>query len=211
MSINGMIGKKIGTTSYFREDGSMIGVTAVTAGPCKVSQIKLKETDGYNAVQLAYEDVSNTNSPLKGHFKKAGDLSYRYMREFSVTESSDIDLGSDVDISIFNVGDKINATAYSKGRGFAGVVKRHGFKGGPKTHGQSDRWRAPGSVGAGSSPGRVHKGKKMPGHMGNRKVTVRNLEVISIDIENSIVLLKGSLPGAKNSLVILRKNENGIQ
>ena len=211
MSINGMIGKKIGTTSYFREDGSMIGVTAVTAGPCKGSQIKLKETDGYNAVQLAYEDVSNTNSPLKGHFKKVGDLSYRYMREFSVTESSDIDLGSDVDISIFNVGDKINATAYSKGRGFAGVVKRHGFKGGPKTHGQSDRWRAPGSIGAGSSPGRVHKGQKMPGHMGNRKVTVRNLEVISIDIENSIVLLKGSLPGAKNSLVILRKNENGIQ
>jgi large subunit ribosomal protein L3 len=210
MSINGIIGKKIGSTSYFLEDGSMIGVTAVTAGPCKVSQIKLEETDGYNAVQLAYEDVSKTTLPLKGHFQKLGDVFYRYMREFSVTESSNIELGSDVDISIFNVGDKINVTGFSKGRGFAGVVKRYGFAGGPKTHGQSDRWRAPGSIGAGSSPGRVWKGKKMPGHMGNTKITVRNLEIVSIDTENSIVLLKGSLPGAKNSLVLLRKNENGI-
>tara|TARA_B100000749_G_scaffold259717_1_gene230673 strand:+ start:246 stop:872 length:627 start_codon:yes stop_codon:yes gene_type:complete len=208
MSINGIIGKKIGTTSYFLEDGSMVGVTAVTAGPCKVSQIKLEETDGYNAVQLAYEDVSKTTLPLKGHFQKTGDVSYRYIREFSGAESSDIELGSDVDIGIFKVGDKIHVTGFSKGKGFAGVVKRYGFKGGPKTHGQSDRWRAPGSIGAGSSPGRVRKGKKMPGHMGNKKITVRNLKVVSIDTENSIVLLKGSVPGARDSLVILRKNES---
>lgn len=204
MPVQGLIGKKIGTTEVFRESGEAVCVTAIQAGPCAVTQVKTAEKDGYQAVQLGYEDVRRLNKPRSGHLQPSGRL-FRHLREFGADGSSEIEIGQTIDASLFQAGDKVDATSLSKGRGFAGGVKRHGFHGGPKTHGQSDRHRAPGSIGAGSTPGRVIKGLRMAGHMGHARVTIRNLEVVSSDPERNLLLLKGAVPGARNSLVIISR------
>jgi large subunit ribosomal protein L3 len=207
--IQGIIGKKIGTTQVFRENGASDCVCAVQAGPCTVTQVKTMENDGYISAQLGYEPVSRLDKPKSGHLRQAGGL-FRYLREFGTDDESEVEVGQTIDVSLFQPGDMVDVTGWSKGRGFAGGVKRHHFSGGPKTHGQSDRHRAPGSIGAGTSPGRVLKGLKMAGHMGNARVTVRNLEVVSVDTERNLLMLKGSVPGAHNSLVLIshtgRKN-----
>ena len=202
--VRGLIGKKLGTTEVFRESGEAICVTAVQVGPCTVTQVKQATSDGYESVQLGYQEVRRLNKPRKGHLGPAGKL-FRYLREFEADTIAEVEVGQEVDASLFQPGDRVDAIGLSKGRGFAGGVKRHGFHGGPKTHGQSDRHRAPGSIGAGSSPGRVLKGLKMAGHMGNARVTIRNLEVVSSDPGRNLLLLRGAVPGARNSLVIIHK------
>ena len=204
MAVLGLLGKKIGTTQVFRESGEAVCVTALHAGPCTITQIKTADKDGYESVQLGYEEVRHINKPRQGHLGPVGKL-FRYLREFEADDISEVEAGQDISVDLFQVGDRVDATALSKGRGFAGGVKRHGFHGGPKTHGQSDRHRAPGSIGAGSSPGRVIKGLRMAGHMGNARVTVRNLEVVVADPERNLLMVKGSVPGARNSLVAIRK------
>jgi len=206
MSVRSLIGKKIGTTQLFTESGDTVGVTAVEVGPCVVTQIKTTDTDGYDAVQLGFGEVKRLNNPRKGHLDAAGTL-FRHLREVDAEDVSEFEIGQRLDVSTFEVGQKVDAMGLSKGRGFAGGVKRHGFHGGPKTHGQSDRHRAPGSIGAGSTPGRVLKGHRMAGHMGNSRFTVRNLQVVSADLERNLLFVKGSVPGAHNSLVIIRKSE----
>ena len=208
MAVYGIIGKKIGTTQVFRDNGMADCVTAIEAGPCTVAQIKTTDSDGYEAVQLGYEPVRRATKPEQGHLDPAGKL-VRYLREFGADDMSELEVGQELDVGIFEPGDRVDATGLSKGRGFAGGVKRHHFKGGPKTHGQSDRHRAPGSIGAGSTPGRVLKGLKMAGHMGNARVTVRNLEVVSIDPERNLLMLRGAVPGARNSLLMIRKVGRG--
>ena len=204
MPIQALIGKKIGTTQVFQDTGESVCVTAVTVGPCTVTQVKQSNTDGYDKVQLGFEEVKRLNKPQTGQQRRIAKL-YRYLREVNADNIPEIEIGQEIDASLFETGDIVDATGTSKGRGFAGGVKRHGFHGGPKTHGQSDRHRAPGSIGAGSTPGRVIKGHKMAGHMGNSKITVRNLEVMQIDPSQNLLLLKGALPGAHNSLVMIRK------
>lgn len=204
MPLHGLLGKKIGTTQVFQENGESDCVTALWVGPCTVTQVKTTDNDGYIGVQLGYEPVKRLSKPEVGHLRNAGNL-FRFLREVGVDDISEVEVGQTVDVSLFEQGEKIDATSYSKGRGFAGGVKRHHFHGGPKTHGQSDRHRAPGSIGAGTTPGRVIKGLRMAGHMGNAKITQRNLVVVSADPEKNILLVKGTIPGARNSLVILRK------
>ena len=204
MTIHGLLGKKIGTTQFFREDGRADCVTAIHVGPCTVTQIKRQDTDGYESVQLGYEPVGSLSKPEAGHLKGAGQL-FRHLRDLSIDDISEVEVGQTLDVSLFEAGDTVEVTGNSKGRGFAGGVKRHHFAGGPKTHGQSDRHRAPGSIGAGTIPGRVLKGLRMAGHMGDAQITQRSLEVIQSDTERNILLVKGSIPGARNSLVIIRK------
>ena len=205
VTIQELIGKKIGTSQVFLDTGDAVCVTAVQAGPCTVTQVKTIERDGYGCVQMGYEEVRRLNRPLNGHLKQAGKL-FRHLRETSVEDVAGIDVGNQFDVSVFQPGDRVDATGISKGRGFAGGVKRHGFKGGPKTHGQSDRHRAPGSIGAGTSPGRVIKGHKMAGHMGNARVTVRNLEVVRVDVNRNLLFVKGAVPGARNSILAIRRS-----
>ncbi|MCH7800464.1 MAG: 50S ribosomal protein L3 [Chloroflexi bacterium] len=204
MSIHGLIAKKIGTTQMFREDGTSDDVTVVQAGPCIVTQVKTPENDGYTGVQLGFEEVRKLNKPRQGHLAPVDRL-FRHLREFGVDDLADVEVGQEINAELFKAGDRIDATGTSKGRGFQGGVKRHGFSGGPKTHGQSDRHRAPGSIGAGTSPGHVIKGMKMAGHMGNARITTRNLEVVDSDAERNLIFLKGSVPGARNSIVLLRR------
>jgi large subunit ribosomal protein L3 len=205
MPVQGLLGKKIGMTQVFKEDGSTQPVTAIEAGPCVVTQIKTEVRDGYEAVQLGFDETSRLSSPERGHLKRAG-KSFRHLREFKTEDLSEAQVGEEIRVSVFQAGDKVDVVGFSKGRGFAGGVKRHGFKGGPKTHGQSDRLRAPGSIGAGTYPGRVWKGQKMAGHMGNARVTARNLEVVSADDERNILLVKGAIPGGKGNLLMIRKS-----
>jgi large subunit ribosomal protein L3 len=200
--IQGMIGKKIGMTQLFQDDGEVV-VTAIEAGPCFVTQVKIEANDGYDAVQLGFGDAKRINSPQKGHLKGAGQL--RYLREFDVDDISSVQVGQKIDVDMFKPGDLIDVTGVSKGKGFAGVVKRHHFAGGPKTHGQSDRHRAPGSIGATTSPGRVLKGTRMAGHMGNRRVTVRNLKVLDVDSARHLLLVKGAVPGSKKGLLLIER------
>jgi 50S ribosomal protein L3, bacterial len=202
----GMIGRKIGMTQLFREDGEVV-VTAIEAGPCFVTQVKTEAKDGYSAVQLGFGETKRLNSPQKGHLKDVGQL--RYLREFDVEDVKSVQVGQRIDVDMFKTGDLIDVIGVSKGKGFAGVVKRHHFAGGPKTHGQSDRHRAPGSIGATTSPGRVLKGTRMAGRMGNRRVTARNLKVIDVDLARHLLLVKGAVPGAKKGLCSLRKLGEG--
>lgn len=202
----GVIGRKIGMTQLFREDGETV-VTAIEAGPCVITQVKTKEKDGYNAIQLGFGDTKRLNSPEKGHLKGLG--LFKHLREFRVEDVSGFTLGQKVDVDIFKPGDLVDVTGTSKGKGFAGVVKRHHFAGGPKTHGQSDRHRAPGSVGATTFPGRVLKGTRMAGHMGNVRVTVRNLKVVKVDTARHLLLVEGAVPGGRNGLVLVRKAVKG--
>ncbi len=204
MSVRALLGKKIGTTQYFDEDGRAVCVTAVEVGPCIVTQVKTVERDGYTGAQIGFEEVRRRSKPLMGHLQPSGAL-FRHLREVEVEDGGEIEIGQRLDVGIFEAGQKVDATGTSKGRGFAGGVKRHHFRGGPKTHGQSDRHRAPGSIGAGSTPGRVIKGLKMAGHMGNARVTARNLRVVQSDPGRNLLLLEGAVPGAHNSLVMIRK------
>jgi large subunit ribosomal protein L3 len=203
--MKGILGKKLGMTQIFDENGIVIPVTIIEAGPCYVTQKKTVEKDGYNAIQLGFGEVRNgrLKKPITGHLKRSSAPAIRYMREFQVTDPGSYEEGQKIDVSIFNVGDKVDITGTSKGKGFAGVVKRHGFGGGPKTHGQSDRWRASGSVGAGTTPGRVFKGMKMAGRMGNERTTVQNLRVALVDAEKNLLAVRGAIPGSKNGLVII--------
>ncbi|MCH2508824.1 MAG: 50S ribosomal protein L3 [Dehalococcoidia bacterium] len=201
--LQGFLGKKIGMTQIFREDGIVVPVTVVEAGPCVVTQVKTKETDGYEAVQLGFGEVKRRNKPLSGHLKNSR-LS-RYLREVATDDTSEFEVGQTIGVDIFEAGEKVDVIGTSKGRGFAGVMKRWNFGGGPRTHGQSDRMRAPGSIGGGTTPGKFYKGLKMGGHMGNRRITVKGLEIIEIDAERNLLMIKGGIPGATNSLVHIRR------
>ena len=191
------------------DDGQMMAVTAIESGPCAVTQIKTEAGEGYNAIQLGFGKAKRLNSPQRGHLKRAGQ--FKHLREFRVDDISSFQVGQAIDVSLFSEGDLVNVVGVSKGKGFAGGVKRYHFAGGPKTHGQSDRHRAPGSVGGGTTPGRVLKGKRMAGHMGSERVTVRHLEVLRVDTARNILLLKGAVPGARDGLLIIRKTRRGKQ
>lgn len=203
--INGIIGKKLGMTQVFSADGKMEPVTVLQVGPCTVVQVKTPERDGYTAAQLGYGQDKRLNKAEKGHVNELGD--FRHLREFRLDDLSGVEVGTTVDASLFADGELIDVTGTSKGRGFAGTVKRHGFGGGPKTHGQSDRHRAPGSIGGATTPGRVFKGKRMAGHMGNEQVTVSHLKVVKTDVEKNLLLVKGAVPGARNGLILIKKSK----
>jgi len=202
-----LLGKKIHMTAVFDDKRNHIPVTVLEVGPCYVTQIKIKEKDGYKAVQIGYGETKENrlNKPQLAHLKKANTGMLAKLVEFRTDEPEKFTLGETLTVDRFSVGDRISVTATSKGRGFAGVVKRYNFKAGPKTHGQSDRFRAPGSIGASSSPSRVMKGMRMPGHMGNRRTAIRNLEVIDIDKKRNLLLVKGSVPGCRNTIVEVSK------
>ncbi|MCF7832903.1 MAG: 50S ribosomal protein L3 [Candidatus Marinimicrobia bacterium] len=204
--MNGIIGKKVGMTRIFDERGRNIPVTVIEAGPCYVTQIKTDETDGYTAVQVGFDEVREKiiTKPELGHLKGAGKV-LRTLKEFRLNEVSDLKVGDEINVEIFAKGDIVAVTGRSKGKGFQGTMKRHNFSGGPASHGQKDRLRAPGSIGAGSSPSRVWKGMKMSGQMGNETVTVRNIEVIEIRPDKNILLVKGSVPGSRNGILQLVK------
>jgi large subunit ribosomal protein L3 len=203
----GIIGKKIGMTQLFQESGETVAVTAIEAGPSVITQVKSRDRDGYDAVQVGFVEnkvrQSRLSSPEKGHLRDLENV--RYLREFRADDISSIKRGDKVDVGFLKQGDLVNVIGLSKGRGFAGVVKRYHFAGGPKTHGQTDRHRAPGSIGATTFPGRVLKGKRMAGHMGNRRVTARNLEVVQADPERNLLLVKGAVPGANGGLLVIEK------
>ncbi len=203
--MKGLIGKKVGMTQIFDEQGTAIPVTVIQAGPCYVTQIRTPERDGYRAVQLGYEEVrpKRLTAGQRGHLKRNDLPPLRYLREFRV-DTVDVKEGDILTVAVFQVGDKVDVTGTSKGRGFAGAVKRHGFAGGPKTHGQSDRWRATGSRGAATYPGKTWKGSRAPGHMGNRRVTVQGLTVVWVDPERNLLAVKGAVPGPRNGLVLVR-------
>lgn len=193
-------------TQIFNEDGVLTPVTVLQAGPCAVTQVKTVENDGYNAIQVGFGDIRETlvNKPKKGHFAKAGVANKRFLREFRFDNASDYAVGQEIKADIFAEGDKIDATAKSKGKGFQGAIKRHGQSRGPMAHG-SKFHRHAGSNGSATSPGKVAKGKKMPGHMGSVKVTIQNLEIVRIDVENNLILVKGAVPGPKKSMVMLKE------
>ena len=201
--LQGFLGKKIGMSQIFSERGIVVPVTLIEAGPCIVTQVKTKDTDGYEAVQLGYGDVKKPNKPMQGHFRTS--KASRYLREVKADDPAEYSVGQMVAVDIFTEGEKVDIIGRSKGRGFAGTMKRHGFGGGPRTHGQSDRARAPGSIGGGTTPGKVFKGLKMAGHMGDRRVTVKGLEIIGVDTDRNILIVKGGVPGAPNSLVQIRR------
>jgi len=203
----GIIGKKIGMTSIFLEDASMVPVTVVQAGPCPVMQIKSRDRDGYNALQLGFDQISENkiNKPQKGHQKNTGREFYSTLREFKITNTYDFELGQDITVEDFDLGEKVKVTGYSKGKGFSGVMKRWNFKGALATHGHHKVHRTPGSIGQMSDPARVFKGKKMPGRMGNKKITLKRSEIIDIRRSDNLILIKGQVPGANNSIVYIRK------
>ena len=203
----GLIGKKIGMTRLFEEDGAAVSVTVVEAGPCPVLQIKTNETDGYSAVQLGFgvKKVGRTTRAEKGHAAKAGvEAVPRVLREFPVSEDDHLELGQSITVDIFKAGDSVKVTGTSKGRGFQGVVKRWGFSGRPASHGHPMS-RNPGSLGPGTDPSRVIKGKKLPGRMGGSRVTLGNLQVVRVDAERNLLFIKGGVPGSKKSLLLIQK------
>ena len=204
----GILGKKIGMTQIFEADGRMIPVTVVEAGPCLVVQNKTEETDGYNAVQLGFGELKekHTSKPMKGHFDKAGITPVKFVRELRLSAPSEYTVGQKISAEIFTAGELIDATGISRGKGFAGTIKRHNFACGPMAHGSKSH-REPGSMGPmHSGPGgRVIKGKKLPGRMGNAKVTVQRLTVAKVDTDRNLILVKGSIPGAAGSFVVLRE------
>lgn len=203
--INTILGRKIGMTQVWDDNDNVVPVTVIQAGPCAISQVKTKETDGYCAVQLGFGDIKekNVTKPMKGHFAKANVTPVRYLREVRVPEGEQHTCGETVTVSNFADCKLVDVIGHSKGKGFAGTIKRWNFNAGPKTHG-SHNYRQHGSVGQCSTPSRVHKGVKMPGHLGSDRVTVRNLQVVRVDEEQNLILVKGSVPGARNGLVIIR-------
>jgi len=207
--MKGIIGKKVGMTQVFSERGEAIPVTVIEAGPCFVAQIKTVEQDGYAAVQLGFEETKpkRLTQPQLKHLQKSNLPALRHLRELRIAddELASFEEGQKLTVDIFEEGEMVDVTGTSKGRGFAGVVKRYGFRGGPKTHGQSDRLRAPGSVGACTTPGRVFKGKRMPGRMGGERVTTQGLQVVLVDPERNLLALRGAVPGSKNGLLLIRE------
>jgi large subunit ribosomal protein L3 len=221
--LKGIIGKKVGMTKVFSERGEMVPVTVIEAGPCTITQIRSEERDSYRAVQLGFEethpkrltkaerghlgiDVGKKRQTQKGSTARPKSIPpLRYLREIRTKDIEGLEIGQKVDVGIFAAGELVDVTGTSKGKGFAGVVKRHGFSGGPVTHGQSDRLRAPGSIGAGTTPGRVVKGLRMAGHMGADRVTVHNLLVVQVDPERNLLLVHGAIPGANGDLLIIKK------
>ena len=198
---------KVGMTQVFSEDGVLTPVTVLQAGPCVVAQVKTVENDGYSAVQVGFGDIREklVNKPKKGHFAKAGVTAKRFLKEFRLEDAESYTLGQEIKADVFAAGDKVDATAKSKGKGFQGAIKRHGQSRGPMAHG-SKYHRHAGSNGSATTPGRVFKGKHMPGHMGAVRVTVQNLEVVSVDAEKNLILVKGAVPGPKKSLVMLKES-----
>ena len=200
-----ILAKKVGMTQIFNEAGELVPVTVLQAGPCVVTQVKTIENDGYEAVQVGFEDIREklVNKPVKGMFDKAGVSYKRYVREFKL--EGEYSVKDEIKVDVFEAGDKIDATAIAKGKGFQGAIKRHGQSRGPMAHG-SKYHRHAGSNGSCSTPGRVFKGKKMPGHMGGKKVTTQNLEVVRVDAEKNLLLVKGAVPGPKKSLVTIKES-----
>ena len=200
----GIIGRKVGMTQIFDEKGNVIPVTVIEAGPCTVAQVKTVETDGYDAVQLGFGEVKDKhiNKPEKGHFAKSKLTAKKHLREFRV-DSIDVKVGDEVKADVFEAGEKVDVQGTSKGKGFQGVIKRHGQHRGPMGHG-SMYHRRPGSMGSTSTPGRVFKGKKLPGHMGRVTITIQNLDVVRVDMDKNVILLKGSVPGAKGSILKIK-------
>ena len=207
----GIIGRKIGMTQIFDEKGNVIPVTVIEAGPCVVAQVKTVETDGYNAVQLGFGDVKDKhiNKPEAGHFAKAKLANKKHLREFRLDSIEGIKVGDEVKADVFEAGEKIDVQGTSKGKGFQGVIKRHGQHRGPMGHG-SMYHRRPGSMGSTSTPGRVFKGKKLPGHMGVDTITIQNLKVVKVDLDKNVILVKGSVPGNKGSILKIKDSVKAI-
>ena len=203
----GLIGKKIGMTQIFDESGKVIPVTVIEAGPCVVAQVKTEETDGYTAVQLGFGDIKEKklNKPTKGHFTKVNVTPKKHLREFRLDSVEGITVGQELKADIFSAGDKLDIQGTSKGKGFQGVIKRHGQSRGPMGHG-SMYHRRPGSMGPTSTPGRVFKGKRLPGHMGAQTISIQNLEVVRVDLDKNVILVKGSVPGAKGAILKLKSS-----
>ena len=201
----GIIGRKVGMTQIFDEKGNVIPVTVIEAGPCTVAQVKTVETDGYDAVQLGFGEVKDKhiNKPEKGHFAKPGLEAKTHLREFRLESVEGVKVGDEVKADVFEAGEKVDVQGISKGKGFQGVIKRHGQHRGPMGHG-SMYHRRPGSMGSTSTPGRVFKGKKLPGHMGRVTITIQNLDVVRVDMDKNVILLKGSVPGAKGSILKIK-------
>ncbi len=200
--MRGILGRKVGMTQIFDKEGAMVSVSVIQAGPCPVVQVKTEKKDGYNAVQLAFGDarVTRSNLPTLGHFKKAGLPLYKHLQEFRVDNPDEFKPGQMIDVGIFKEVAKVTVIGTTKGRGFTGVLKRHKFKGGPKTHGSKSH-DVVGSVGSSAYPSRVFKGKRLPGHMGNVRQSTRNLKVVEVDVKNNLILVRGAVPGAVNSIV----------
>ncbi|MBA3946844.1 MAG: 50S ribosomal protein L3 [Herpetosiphonaceae bacterium] len=207
MTLHGLLGRKLGMTTIFTERGEAVPVTVVEAGPNMVTQVRTKARDGYDAVQLGFGDVEQRKltKPVQGQQKALGGKFVKYLREMPADDVSAHTPGEIVDVDLFNANDLVDVTGKSKGKGFQGVMRRHNFHGGPRTHGQSDRMRAPGSIGSGTSPGRVWKGMRMAGRMGGDRKTVQRLQVVRVDTERHLLLIKGSVPGAKNGLLYVRR------
>ena len=202
----GILGKKLGMTGMFTSEGRYVPATVIEAGPCVVTQIKTKDTDGYDALQLGFggKKTSRVNKPLQGHFKKSGDQCFQFLKEFSVDNPAEFNIGQELTLEMFKVGERVDIVGTTKGRGFSGVIKRHGFHRGPMTHG-SRNVRRPGSVGCSAWPARIIKGKKMPGQYGNDRRTIRNLEIVDIRFDDNLILVKGAVPGAESGLVSVNK------
>jgi large subunit ribosomal protein L3 len=208
--IDSLLGRKLGMTQVFDSNGIVSGVTVLQVGPCYVTQVKTADSkDGYSALQLGFEEVEakRINKPEAGHLRKGNKNAplLRHLREFRTDSASEHSIGEKLDVSLFNEGDLVDVIGVSKGKGFAGVVKRHHFRGGPKTHGQSDRLRRPGSIGSGTTPGRVYLGLRMAGRMGNDRVTQRNLRIERVDADRNLLLVRGAVPGAADGLIVVRK------
>jgi large subunit ribosomal protein L3 len=204
--MSALLGKKIGMTNVFSSDGRLVPVTVLQVGPCVVTQVKTDETDGYTALQIGFDEkpVERLNKPIAGHLKKATDKGFRVLKEFRADNVEDVEAGAVLGIDMFSVGEKVTVTGISKGRGFQGTIKRHGFSRGPETHGNRNH-RKPGSVGNSAWPGKIIKGKKMPGHMGVDKTTVKNLTIVDIKHDDNLLLVKGAVPGFKTGIIEVRK------
>jgi large subunit ribosomal protein L3 len=206
--MSAILGRKIGMTNVFSPEGQLVPVTVLQVGPCVVTQVKTMETDGYTALQLGYDEkpFEKLNKPVAGHLKKAGDKGFKVLREFRADDVAEMEAGMTVGIDMFTVGDKVNVSGISKGRGFQGTVKRHGFSRGPETHGCRNH-RKPGSIGNSAWPAKVIKGKKMPGHMGVDKITMKNLVIVDIRHDDNLLLVKGPVPGCKTGIIEVHKTD----
>ena len=198
--LSGLIGRKIGMTHLFGAESQVVPITVLEVGPCVVTQVRTAARDKYDAVQIGFGRAKALNQPARGHLKASG-AQVKHLREFQADEGSEFHVGQTLSVTQFQEGDLVDVTSTTKGRGFQGVMKRHGFAGGKRSHGQKDRDRAPGSIGAGTYPGRVVKGKRMPGHMGNRRVTARKLRVEKVDGERNLLMVRGAVPGARSTLI----------
>ena len=205
--VEGIIGRKVGSTQVFMPDGTIVPVTVIEAGPCYVTQVRTKDKEGYEAVQLGFGEAKGLSKAERGHLKSLPAL--RHLREVTAADISQVQVGQKIEADIFQPGELVDVVGTSKGRGFAGVVRRHHFRGGPRTHGQSDRLRAPGSIGSTTTPGRVQKGTRMAGRMGGKRVTVQNLEVVEVDPARRLLLVRGAVPGARNGLLLIRRARKG--